>query len=202
MKSVSKSDDRPPGDLQAQDSALLIRLSAIQASILRFERSAAQIRLQLREQQIEVTRYETTLRSDQRALAALKSDARPDRVALDVLEAALEGAAKAHRSATKRQEDSRDTTAPLLQHLVESMEALDREAADAREQLSSGALKCYEGLLRLRKLPFVAHVQAGVCGECHLKLPSALAAAVSERSALIRCPLCGRILLPPQSVPA
>jgi predicted nucleic acid-binding Zn-ribbon protein len=160
----------------------------------------ATIRAQLRAQHLEVAQLEATLQSDERALAAMRGGSTGDRVALDVLEAAREGAAKAYRAASRRLATSKETIAPLLQHLVETLEKLDQDASEAREGLSRGALKCYEGLLRLKKLPFVAHVEAGACGECHLKLPSAFAGTVSDGTTLFRCALCGRVLLPPPSV--
>jgi hypothetical protein len=82
----------------------------------------------------------------------------------------------------------------LFDELAETVERLRRDAAATAEYLSPAGRRSYEGLRRLKKLPFVARLRDGLCGECHVKLPSALAGAVFSGSELRGCPFCGRLL--------
>jgi predicted nucleic acid-binding Zn-ribbon protein len=202
MKSATEHEDASGAKTITEDAELLIRLSGIHSALLRSERSETAIRIQLREQQIEVSQLEAVFGSDERALTSLKNGTAADRVAVEVLETALAGAENALHAARVRLAQLKETTAPLLRHLEDTLGKLRKDAGTAKEDLSSSTRRFYEGLVRLKKLPLVAYFQAGLCGECHLKLPSALAGTVLTGSTLLRCPLCGRVLLPPEPLPS
>jgi hypothetical protein len=82
----------------------------------------------------------------------------------------------------------------LFDELAETVERLRREAAATAEYLSPAGRRSYEGLRRLKKLPFVARLRGGLCGECHVKLPSALAGAALSGAEVCTCPFCSRLL--------
>ena len=180
-----------------EDAALLTRLSAVHAALLRCERSKTAIQTELREQQVEVAHREAVFRSDEYALGSLRNGTTADRLAVEVLETALAGADKALHAVRARLGQLKETTAPLARHLDDALEKLRSDASTAKERLSPSSRRFYEGMVRLKKLPLVAHLRAGLCSECHLKVPSAIAGTVLSGSTLARCPLCGRVLLPP-----
>jgi hypothetical protein len=185
-----------------KDADLLLRLSGIHAALSRSEQSEAGPRANLRQQQIDALHFETVLRSDELALASLKTGGGSEQAAVAVLETALAGAIEAHGSARRRLDRSNGTTAPLLEHFAQTIKSLEREANAARKELSSEGLRHYGALLRLKRLPFVAYVRGGLCGECHLRLPSALASSVSTGATDHRCPFCIRLLLPDAPAPS
>ena len=92
-----------------------------------------------------------------------------------------------------------EVASPRLRETDEVLRQLERDARSARERLSTVALRLYDGFLRNRKVPFVAHARAGLCSECNLRLPSAFGSLVHTDAALRRCPHCSRVLLREQA---
>jgi predicted nucleic acid-binding Zn-ribbon protein len=79
--------------------------------------------------------------------------------------------------------------------LPKAIVALEREAEELRANLSLVAGRVLEVLLQKKRLPIVASLEAGACGECHLFLPTALASSVSTSQTLHQCLHCKRILV-------
>jgi len=109
------------------------------------------------------------------------------------LEKALAAVADA-RAQNPGPDASRRMGPKLFDELAETVERLRRDAASTSQHLSSATHRSYEGLRRQARLPLVAFVRDGLCGECHVRLPSALAGAVMSGPELRSCPFCGRLL--------
>lgn len=67
-----------------------------------------------------------------------------------------------------------------------------------RSELAAGveedALARYERILRQRGDHAIVGIQHGVCGGCHMKLPTQVLVSCQSQSELNMCPHCGRIL--------
>ena len=92
-----------------------------------------------------------------------------------------------------------EVASPRLRETHEILRQLEHDARAARERLSTVALRLYDGLLRNRKVPFVARARAGLCTECNLRLPSAFASLARAGVMLRKCPSCSRVLLREQA---
>jgi hypothetical protein len=87
-----------------------------------------------------------------------------------------------------------ETVSPVLEDLAAITAKLKRLAGTTSRQLSPSVLHRYEGLVRLGKLPFVAYVRAGRCGECRAALTDLLGGSVLSGRELDTCPSCDRLL--------
>jgi predicted nucleic acid-binding Zn-ribbon protein len=185
------------------DGELLERLSSIHAGLRRYEQTRAALEAQLRQQRVYAAERKAVLRADERRLAALRTDEIVDRVDVRILEASVQEASLVHATALFRSARTGEASAPLLDHAEERLLALERQVTEAREGLSSLALKAYEVLLHAKRLPFVARLRDGMCDECNMKLPSGIASLALTSDVLTLCPHCCRVLLrepePPSS---
>jgi predicted nucleic acid-binding Zn-ribbon protein len=86
-----------------------------------------------------------------------------------------------------------------LRETNEILRQSGQDARVARELPSTVALRHYSGLMRNRKLPFMALARAGLCTECNLGLPSAVGSFADTGIALRRCPHCSRVLFRKQA---
>jgi predicted nucleic acid-binding Zn-ribbon protein len=84
----------------------------------------------------------------------------------------------------------------IVEETSEILKQLERDALAIRASLSEAARRIYDAFTRARRLPLVARVRAGLCGECNLRLPSAMGTFVNTSTTLWLCPHCSRVLLP------
>jgi hypothetical protein len=82
-----------------------------------------------------------------------------------------------------------------------SADQLERRADTLRTKLSPPTARLLDTLARRTVSPPVAALENGACGECHVRLPTALANAVVRDSTAHRCPHCKRILVPAAASP-
>ena len=73
---------------------------------------------------------------------------------------------------------------------------LERQANALRARLSPPTARLLDLLARRNISPPVAALENSACGECHVRLPTALANAMVRGSTAHRCPHCKRILVP------
>lgn len=78
----------------------------------------------------------------------------------------------------------------LQQELVELQSVRDQQA----EVVEAGARARYERLLKTKGDNALAGVNHGVCGGCHMKLPTQVLVACQAAQELVTCINCGRIL--------
>jgi hypothetical protein len=105
-------------------------------------------------------------------------------------EAALAGAVEAYPGFGPPDE----TIGPVLEDLAVITARLNRLAGTTTRALSPSVRPRYEMLVRLGRLPFVAHVREGRCTECHVALSDLLAGSVLSGVELHGCPSCNRLL--------
>jgi hypothetical protein len=72
---------------------------------------------------------------------------------------------------------------------------LERRAAELRALLSPPTLRLLDALATRHISPPIAVFVDKTCGQCHVRLPTALASAVVRDSTLHRCPHCKRVLV-------
>jgi len=165
-------------------------------SLRRLRHEEAIATTELRQGHAGVVHLEALLRADSLALANLRNTADADRVAVDVLDQAVAGDKRAFASANDRARRGTSSLGPLLERLSKGIADLESQADSLRSQLSPPIAHALETLSRKRILPLVSTLDRGACGECHLRLPTALANAPALRSAVHRCPHCKRVLVP------
>ena len=181
------------------DVALLALLSEVSVSLRHLRHEAAKATTDLRQRRMRVARIETLLRADSRALETLHNSAGADQVTIDVLDTAVAGGQRAFASAKERAASGTESLGPLLERLSKAIADLERQADDLRSQLSPSTARAVAALSRTSVLPLVSTLDRGACGQCHLRLPTALASSTSLHAALHRCPHCKRILVPARS---
>ena len=179
------------------DTDLLVRLSEVAVSLGRLRHDKAIATTELRQGRARVAHLEALLRADSLALAHLRHTADADGVTVDVLDRAVAGDQRAFASANDRATLDTSSLAPLLGRLSKAIATLESQADGLRSQLSPPTALALETLSRKNVLPLVSTLDRGACGECHLRLPTALASAPALRSGVHRCPHCKRILVPP-----
>src|SRR5690348_5604734 len=104
-------------------------------------------------------------------------------------------------TATQAANEARKLVEGQITNLGVREQNLTKELADLesnREQLlvavDEVARSRYERLLKSKGANVIVGVQHGVCGGCHMKLPTAVIVACQAQQELVTCINCGRIL--------
>jgi predicted nucleic acid-binding Zn-ribbon protein len=112
-----------------------------------------------------------------------------------------EGAQKDVAVANQAASEARKMVESQITNLGAREQNLKKELADLesnREQLLAAvdevARSRYERLLKSKGGNVVVGVQHGVCGGCHMKLPTAVIVSCQAQQELVTCINCGRIL--------
>jgi hypothetical protein len=179
----------------AGDMDLLLRLSGVHAGLLRCRQEASIARTRLKQARTRIAQVEAILSADRYALTALRANGDSDRVAVELLENAVSGGQSAYESAGRELTRAANELRPLLVRLSRNIESLESDKRALRAQLSLVAARIYELLVRRDIVPFVACVDDGSCGECHLPVPTAIVNSIVANSSLRRCPFCTRVLV-------
>lgn len=188
--STTTSDGEPT------DFVLLVELAEACGNLRRLRRDSATANADLRQRRSRVVRLDALLRADANALATLRKSDAADRVAVDILDEAVTGARKARASANDSATRSADSLGPLLERLSRAITHLERQAQALRAKLSPATSRLLDVLARRNISPPVATIENGACGECHVRLPTALENAMIRDLTAHRCPHCKRILVP------
>ncbi|HEX4646406.1 MAG TPA: C4-type zinc ribbon domain-containing protein [Verrucomicrobiae bacterium] len=119
---------------------------------------------------------------------------------LDLMENA-EAAQKESAAAALRANDAKKLADGQIANLAAREQNLQKELAELqsnREQLLQAvdevARSRYERLLKSKGGNVVVGVQHGVCGGCHMRLPTQLIVSCQAQQELVTCINCGRIL--------
>jgi predicted nucleic acid-binding Zn-ribbon protein len=137
---------------------------------------------------------EALLRADSIALAPRKTVA-PDRGAPDVLDDVLPGAPQARASANDNAARGSERLTPFLERLSRATTALERRAEELRAKLSPATAQLLDTLAKRHVSPPIATLGDSACGQCNVRVPTALANAIISDSTMHRCPHCKRILV-------
>jgi hypothetical protein len=184
-----------PLELEVRDIDILTRLSRVSIDLHQLRQAAAEATGDLRSRRSSVVLAEALLlRANGVAVESLGG--RRDRVTIEVLDDAIAGNRLALESAACRAANATDSVTPLLPRLKAAISSLQGEADELRAELSPLAERAVVILARKKVLPIVAGLDHQTCGECHLRLPTALAGSVALKTGLHRCPHCKRILVP------
>ncbi len=172
------------------------------------ERKKLELDVEAKKQLIEkysLQQFQTKKNDEYRALAheieTCKKDIFQieDRM-IELMEQA-EGAQKEVASATQAANDARKLVEGQITQLADREKNLTRELGELesnraalQEAVEESARGRYERLLKSKGANVVVGVQHGVCGGCHMKLPTAILVACQGQQELVNCINCGRIL--------
>ena len=193
----------PTSDARPADLILLVELAEVCGHLRRLRRDSASANADLRQRRSRVIHLDALLRANSSALAALRESETADRVAVEVLDDAVAGARTARVLAKDSAARTADSLGRMLDRLSRAITHLERQANALRARLSPPTARLFDLLARRNISPPVAALENSACGECHVRLPTALANAMIRGSSAHRCPHCKRILVPaPASQPA
>jgi predicted nucleic acid-binding Zn-ribbon protein len=77
---------------------------------------------------------------------------------------------------------------------LRDLDGLKIDRAQLSEKVEPGLLDRYERLLKKKRGKVVVGVNRGVCGGCHMSLPTQSQVACKAQKEVVQCPNCGRIL--------
>jgi uncharacterized protein len=172
------------------------------------ERKKLELEVESKKQQIEkysLQQFQTKKNDEYRALAheiELCKEAifKLEDQQLDLMEKA-EAAQKEVVTATQSANDARKLVEGQIANLGVRENNLKKELAELesnRQELLSAvdesARSRYERLFKNKGGNVIVGVQHGVCGGCHMRLPTAIIVACQAQSELVTCINCGRIL--------
>lgn len=183
-------------DGKRTDFSVLVELAKVDGDLRRLRQESANAHVDLHQRRSRVVHLDALLRADSIALAALQNSGKSDRVEVDVLDDAVAGARRARVSANESAARASESLGPLLERLSRAITHLEREGKELRTQLSPPTARLLDTLTRRNISPPVATLDNSACGECHVRLPTALANAMLREQSAHRCPHCKRILVP------
>lgn len=175
---------------------MLVELTEISAKLRCLRRDSANANADLRQRRSRVIHLDALLRADSIALATLRQSDSADQVAMEILDDAVAGARRARASANDSAASAADSLGPLLERLSRAIAHLERQAKVLQAKLSPATARLLDLLVRRNISPPVAALENSACGECHVRLPTALANAMIRGSTAHRCPHCKRIIVP------
>ena len=82
-----------------------------------------------------------------------------------------------------------------LDHLKSEKESLSSERQEILNLLPQEILSSYQEIISNLIEPAIVELNQGVCEGCNLQVPTIVAKQV-RRKEIVRCPNCGRLLLP------
>lgn len=182
--------------------------SRLQVRQIESDRKKIELEVQAKKQLIEkysLQQFQTKKNEEYRALAHEIETCKQAIAKLEDAELELmEKAEIAQREASVRVKESEDLRRVVEKQIadLDGREAnLKNEAAaleSNRNQLAavveSAALSRYERLLKSKGEKAIVGIDHGVCGGCHMKLPTQVIVSCKGEGDLVGCPNCGRIL--------
>jgi uncharacterized protein len=203
--------------IEPERQALKAKATGTQASLeaaknrvqkIESERKRLELDVEAKKQQIEkyaLQQFQTKKNEEYRALAHEIETCKQAIIGLDdqqiVLMEQTEVAQKEVGAATQAANEARKVVESQITNLGAREENLKKELAELesnRQQLSSavdeGARLRYERLVKNKGTNVVVGVQHGVCGGCHMKLPTQIIVSCRAQSEIVTCINCGRIL--------
>lgn len=180
-----------PGSEAIDDVGLVMSLSRVLFALHRYRQGAAPARSPRSGPRADAGNLETILNASSRVPTSRRGAERPWNLMVEVAAGAVasdQGEPPTVRAAR------RSNAAAVFDRPAKAIGVLEREAAQLRAGLSPIARRAVELLERKSTLPLVSRLDGDTCGECHLRLPTALAGSVSPET-VERCPNCKRVLI-------
>jgi predicted nucleic acid-binding Zn-ribbon protein len=106
-------------------------------------------------------------------------------------------AAQAAQDASTLKKDVEDQIAKLglrQKNLIEQLAELENDRDKLAEAVEPSALARYERLTKHRGENVIVGIDHGVCGGCHMKLPTQIVVTCRGEDELMVCPNCARVL--------
>lgn len=179
-----------------------------QAQQIESQRKDLELEVESKQSQIEryaAQQLETRKNEEYQALAKEIETCKSEIVSLEdreleLMEAAdlKQGDIDAANTAAKEAKERTDELVAELEaraarHLSE-MGGLREERSQLAEKVEGSLLDRYERLLKKKRCKVVVGVHRGVCGGCHMSLPTQSQVACKAQKEVVQCPNCGRIL--------
>jgi uncharacterized protein len=203
--------------IEPERQALKAKATGTQASLevaknkgkqIESDRKRLELDVEAKKQQIEkyaLQQFQTKKNEEYRALAHEIENCKKAIVELDdqqiVLMEQAEVAQKEIGVATQAANEARKLVEGQITNLGQREENLKKELAELqsnREQLASvvdeSTRSRYERLLKSKGSNVVVGIQHGVCGGCHMKLPTQILLSTRGQQEIVTCINCGRIL--------
>ncbi|MEC8720734.1 MAG: C4-type zinc ribbon domain-containing protein [Verrucomicrobiota bacterium] len=203
--------------VEPEKSALMAKSEEANQHLQETRKQAQQIEsqrkdleLEVESKQTQIERYaaqqlETRKNEEYQALAKEIETCKSEIVSLEdreleLMEAAdlKQGDIDAANTAAKEAKERTDELVAELEaraarHLSE-MGGLREERSQLAEKVEGSLLDRYERLLKKKRGKVVVGVHRGVCGGCHMSLPTQSQVACKAQKEVVQCPNCGRIL--------
>ena len=171
-------------------------------------RKKLELEVEARKQLIErysLQQFQTRKNEEYRALAHEIATCNADIVKLEdqqleCMEAAEQvqnEVGKATREAAGLKKDVDDQVAKLAareESLIRQLADLEKDRDKLAEAVESSVLARYERLFKHRGDTVIVGVDHGVCGGCHMRLPTQAVVTCRGEEELVACPNCGRVL--------
>ena len=159
-----------------------------QAQHLESQRKDLELEVESKQKQIEKyasQQLETRKNEEYQALAKEIETCKGD-ILLLAAQAAQEASARTQTLIAELEERA-------SRHLRD-LDGLKIDRAQLSEKVEPGLLDRYERLLKKKRGKVVVGVNRGVCGGCHMSLPTQSQVACKAQKEVVQCPNCGRIL--------
>jgi uncharacterized protein len=203
--------------IEPERQALKAKAAGTQASLeaaknrgkqIESERKRLELEVDGKKSQIEkyaLQQFQTKKNEEYRALAHEIETCKKVIMGLDDQQIALmeqaEVAQKEVGIATQAANEARKVVEGQITNLGDREQNLKKELAELesnREQISmavdEGARSRYERLVKNKGTNVVVGVQHGVCGGCHMRLPTQILVSCRAQQEIVTCINCGRIL--------
>ena len=203
--------------IEPERQALKAKAAGTQASLeaaknrgkqIESERKRLELEVDGKKSQIEkyaLQQFQTKKNEEYRALAHEIETCKKVIMGLDdqqiVLMEQAEVAQKEVGIATQAANEARKVVEGQITNLGDREQNLKKELAELesnREQISmavdEGARSRYERLIKNKGTNVVVGVQHGVCGGCHMRLPTQILVSCRAQQEIVTCINCGRIL--------
>ena len=203
--------------IEPERQALRAKAAGTQASLeaaknrgkqIESERKRLELEVDGKKSQIEkyaLQQFQTKKNEEYRALAHEIETCKKAIMGLDdqqiVLMEQAEVAQKEVGIATQAANEARKVVEGQITNLGDREQNLKKELAELesnREQISlavdEGARLRYERLIKNKGTNVVVGVQHGVCGGCHMRLPTQILVSCRAQQEIVTCINCGRIL--------
>jgi predicted nucleic acid-binding Zn-ribbon protein len=210
MKSELERIDPEREMLKSRTSGAQANLDAAKLRVKQLESDRKKLELDVEAKKTQIEKYsnqqlQTKKNDEYRALAHEIESCKKVIGTLDDQQIELmekgELAQKEVVAATQISNEAKKVSDSQVAELSKREENLKRDLAELesnREQASQavdeGARSRYERLLKNKGANVVVGVQHGVCGGCHMKLPTQVIVSCQAQQEIVTCINCGRIL--------
>lgn len=106
----------------------------------------------------------------------------------------LEQAQKSQNEVTRLVEEQISNLTHCEQNLKKEFQSIESERAGLAAAVAENVLPRYERLIKNKSGDVVVGINHGVCGGCHMKVPTQILVQCKAQQEVIGCPNCGRLL--------